>query len=41
MFKYKKIFKLTKEIVKKLMETVNVIFANDEEEIYSVVIVLN
>ena len=46
MFKYKKFFKLTKEIIKKLMKlcdiiVIGVIFANDDDEIYSVVMVLN
>jgi|GraSoiStandDraft_46_1057282.scaffolds.fasta_scaffold1078230_2 hypothetical protein len=41
MFKYKKF--LTKEIVRKLCDVIviGVIFANDDEEIYSVMMVLN
>ena len=41
MFKYKIFFKLTKEIVKKLCDVIDVIFANDDDEIYSVVMMLN
>ena len=36
MFKYKKFFKLTKEIV--MLFVIDIIFANDDDEIYSVVI---